>query len=208
MLNKYKYGILFVENILRGGKKKSDLSKKDVTELEKHYINENNYGDGETFKVEIKYTVNFNNGTIIEIYPRSETVGCIVDNKGNIKEIIQIYENFINIIDNLYADELRGDNKLFESEEIYITHNGTSQKISDIEKKYILDELTKLHFSGIGYKKYKMDDDLTDYILSINNNSIIIDYSEDAVYSICENERIKEIQMPENLKNYIKKLVN
>lgn len=187
---------------------KSDMSYKMLLESESYYRKKSNSEDGEIFKFEISYNVNFNDDTSVKIYPHSSTLGCFLDDTGNAKEIIQIYGQFMNMIDNLYADYVRNTNKLFEAPKISIKHNGIITDISDSEKEYILEELSKLKFSGIGYRNYEVDDDTKDYILLINTNQIILDDTDNNVYSIVENEKIKEISMPNAFKDYIKNLVD
>ena len=191
LLNEYKY----VD---------SNLSKEDIKEM-KDEFQEDSERNGELSRFEVEYTVDFNNGLILRIYPNSDIHASVVENNGRIKKNIQIYGKFIHMINNIYTDYNK-TNKLFEAEKIYIKHNGITKKIQNDKKEYLMDELIKQWITPMEYWNYEIDNDFADYTLIINENKVILDESESSMIIVYRDGKVKKIIRNKVLEDYIKSL--
>lgn len=152
---------------------------------------------------ELEYKIDFNNGTIIKVILRNGYVGCISDENNNFIEGIKINSKFIFMIHNLFTDYYREDDKLFETDEIYIQHNNIERKLLDSEKAEFLNKLSMIEIDGDRMRKAITSPD-NDYILKINNNKIVLNQTN--LYIVYANGDRRDISSLD-LTDYIKTLI-
>ena len=152
---------------------------------------------------ELEYRIDFNNGTIIKVGLRNGNIGCISDENNNFIEGIKINSKFIFMIHNIFTDYYRENEKLFETEEIYIKHNNIERKLSGSEKTELLTKLLMIEIDGDKIRE-SISASTKDYILTINNNRIILNHN--SLYIIYANGDRSYIYSLE-LAEYIKKLI-